>query len=104
MLFLPTNAGLSETGEQAEHCSKTPLQGNSSLWPSSQISVFICSLVSREGGQRPCSGNPYAKAFADGKDGKAHTETLLGDMWPRDLAQLSPQQLVTQLFAAYQVM
>lgn len=47
----------------------------------------------------------YTKVFANGK---THTETLLelGDMWPHDLAQLSFQQLVTQLFAAsfsYQV-
>lgn len=104
--FLPANVGLSEASVQVEHCTRAPPQGKSvSLAIITDFCVYLYACF-QTGQKRPCSDRLCTKAFAGGE---IHAETLLelGDMWPRDRAQLSAQQLVTLPFAApssYQVM
>lgn len=100
------SVGLSETSVQVEHCTGVPPQGKSvslAIITDFCIYLYACFQI---GQKRPYPGHLCTKAFAGGE---THMETLLelGDMWPRDRAQLSAQQLVTQPFAApssYQVM
>lgn len=73
-------------------------KANPSLAIITDFCIYLCACF-QIGQKRPCSGHLCTKAFAGGQ---IHTETLLelGDMWPRDRAPLSAQQLVTQPFAA----
>lgn len=104
--FLPTSAGLSEASVQVERCTGAPPQGKSiSLAITIDFCIYLYACF-QIGPKRPCSGHLCTKAFAGRQ---IHAETLmeLDDMWPRDRAQLSVQQLVTQPCAApvsYQVM
>lgn len=91
---------------QVEHCAGAPPQGKSvSLAIITDFCICLCACF-QIGQKKTCPGHLCTKAFAGGQ---IHAETLLelGDLWPRNWAPLSVQQLATQPFAApasYQVM